>query len=524
MPDDSQDPLAAPSLIRLLDERASAAPFLIGGKAPLSYAALLDTVQAAAAALAAAGLGRHDRVAVVMPNAPAAVTTLLAVLACATAAPLSPALSAAELRFALTDLRVKAVVVPAGAGGPARAVAAERGIPVVETEDPHGTGAVVLKPTATDLPAPAGTTPAFAEAGDTALVLHTSGTTARPKIMPLTQEAVCLSAGAVARVLGLSVDDRCLVLMPLFHVHGLIGCVLAVLASGGSLCCPRPFDPLRFVPWLSRFRPTWYSAVPSIHQAVLPFLARQGAPAPLRLVRSCSAPLPPRLMAQVEAVLGVPVIEAYGMTEAAHQVSSNPLPPGERRPGSVGFAAGPRVAVMDPDGRTLLGPGRRGEVVIRGPGVMQGYEDAPEANAAAFADGWLRTGDEGVLDADGRLTLTGRFKEQINRGGQKVSPLEVDLALQDHAAVDQAVTFAVPDPLLGEEVAAAVVLRPGAEASARDLRRHCGDRLADYKVPRRICFVAEIPRGRTGKPLRRELARLLADAAPSGDAERRPTP
>jgi acyl-CoA synthetase (AMP-forming)/AMP-acid ligase II/acyl carrier protein len=229
---------------------------------------------------------------------------------------------------------------------------------------------------------------------------------------------------------------------------------------------------------------------------------------PMRLIRSSSSSLAPQVMAGLEAAFRAPVIEAYGMTEAAHQMASNPLPPRARKPGSVGLPAGPEIAVLDPEGGRL-GAGERGEVVIRGPNVTRGYVNNPAANHDAYIDGWFRTGDQGFLDGDGYLFLTGRLKELINRGGEKISPREVDEALMDHPAVAQAVAFALPDPRLGEDVAAAVVLRPGATATSLELRQFAASRLADFKVPAQVVFVEAIPKGPTGKLQRIGLAEKL---------------
>ena len=342
-------------------------------------------------------------------------------------------------------------------------------------------------------------------------MLHTSGTTARPKIVPLLQRNLAASARHIAGTLRLGPADRCLNVMPLFHIHGLAAAVLASMGAGASITCTPGFNALKVFSWFEDAVPTWYTAVPTMHQAILARADRQpetARAAGLRLVRSSSASLPPQVMARLEAVFGCPVIESYGMTEAAHQMTSNPLPPGERKPGSVGVPAGPEVAVMDSAG-ALLPAGSVGEVVIRGPNVTPGYAGSPEANAEAFADGWFRTGDQGVFDADGYLMLTGRLKELINRGGEKISPREVDEALLDHPAVAQAVAFALPNPKLGEEVAAAVVVRDGAEVDERALRAFVGERLAGFKVPRRVVFVPEIPKGATGKLQRIGLAAKL---------------
>ena len=299
--------------------------------------------------------------------------------------------------------------------------------------------------------------------------------------------------------------------MPLFHIHGLVGAVLSSLWSGGSVACAPDFQAPRFLYWLEELAPTWYTAVPTTHQAVLARVRAEGAPggrSRLRLVRSSSAPLPTPVLHALEEAFGVPVIESYGMTEAAHQMTSNPLPPGERKPGSVGPAAGPEVAILDEDG-AVLPAGSTGEVAIRGDNVFSGYGNNPEANETAFSNGWFRTGDEGHLDEDGFLFLHGRAREIINRGGEKISPREVDEVLLAHPAVAQAVAFSVPDRRLGDEVGAAVVLRPGRSVTERELQQFAGERLADFKVPRHLAVVDEIPMGTTGKLQRIGLAERL---------------
>jgi acyl-CoA synthetase (AMP-forming)/AMP-acid ligase II len=342
-------------------------------------------------------------------------------------------------------------------------------------------------------------------------VLHTSGTTSRPKIVPLAQRNICASAAHIATTLALEPADICLNIMPLFHIHGLMAAVLSSLAAGGSVVCTPGFNALKFFAWLDEAKPSWYTAVPTMHQTILARADRNQesiARAKLRLIRSSSASLPPQVMKALEDTFGAPVIESYGMTEAAHQMASNPLPPRARKPGSVGIAAGPEIAIMDEGGK-LLARGETGEVVIRGPNVTGGYEANPDANAKAFANGWFRTGDQGFLDDEGYLRLTGRLKELINRGGEKVSPLEVDEILMDHPAVQQVVTFAMPHDKLGEEVAAAVVLRDGRTLGEGELRDFARLRLADFKVPRKIVFLPEIPKGATGKLQRIGLAQKL---------------
>jgi acyl-CoA synthetase (AMP-forming)/AMP-acid ligase II len=323
---------------------------------------------------------------------------------------------------------------------------------------------------------------------------------------------VTASASHIAATLALTQADRCLNIMPLFHIHGLIAAVLSSLRAGASVVCTEGFNALNFFARLDEFKPSWYTAVPTMHQAILSRGERNreiAEHAGLRFIRSSSASLPPQVMAALETTFGVPVIEAYGMTEASHQMASNPLPHrGERFAGAVGLSAGPEIAIMDADGN-LLPPRELGEVVIRGRNVTAGYENNPDANASAFTNGWFRTGDQGFLDEQGYLRLTGRLKELINRGGEKISPIEVDTVLMDHPAVAQCLTFAMPHEMLGEEVAAAVVLREDATATDHELRDFLSERLAPFKVPRKIIFLDEIPTGATGKLQRIGLAAKL---------------
>ncbi len=511
MPD--QPPVALPETVVALIARGADASPAIGapGAAPLAYAGLRRLVARTVGDLNRLGLGRGDRVAMVLPNGPEMAAAFVAIAAGAVTAPLNPAYRAEELEFYLADLNAKALVVASRAESPAIAAATKLGVPLVElvAAPAEGAGAFTLAPFQPMAGRPA--SPGFAEPGDQALVLHTSGTTSRPKIVPLSQRNICATARHVGETVALTPADICLNIMPLFHIHGLMAAVLASLGAGAQVVCTPGFNALRFFAWLDEVKPSWYTAVPTMHQAILARADRNPqsvASARLRLIRSSSASLPPQVMAALEATFRCPVIESYGMTEAAHQMASNPLPPRARKPGSVGVAAGPEVAVMDEDGR-LLPSGTIGEVVIRGPNVTDGYESNPDANAKAFVNGWFRTGDQGVIDDEGYLRLTGRLKELINRGGEKVSPLEVDEVLMDHPAVQQVVTFAMPHDKLGEEVAAAVVLREGQAASERELRDFAAQRLADFKVPRKIVLLAEIPKGATGKLQRIGLAEKL---------------
>ena len=481
-----------------------------------TYGVLRGHVERTVAGLNERGLGRNDRVAIALPNGPEMAGAFVSIAAGATAAPLNPAYKESEFAFHLKDLGAKALMLVEGDDSPARSVARELDMQVldiqVQAEEPAGAFRFVGKAGGGFAPIRSG----FARPSDVALVLHTSGTTSRPKIVPLLHRNVCASALHIRQTLALGPTDRCLNVMPLFHIHGLVACVLASLAAGASVYCAPGFNALRFFGWMDDCAPTWYSAVPTMHQAVLARAARNPesvARAGLRFVRSSSAALPVRTICELEETFGVPVVEAYAMTEASHQMTCNPLPPAQRKPGTVGPAAGPEVSVVDEAGKHLA-PGQTGEIVVRGPNVTPGYENNAAANEAAFSDGWFRTGDQGHRDRDGYFTITGRLKEIINRGGEKVSPLEVDEVLMHHPAVEQAVTFAVPHGKLGEEVAAAVVLKEGlgpgiADDAPADIRAFAATRLAAFKVPRRVLVVDDIPKGPTGKLRRIGLAEQL---------------
>lgn len=473
----------------------------------VSYGSLRNQVESLVDTLHTLGLGRGDRVAMVLPNGIEVITAFFGITAAAaTAAPLNPAYTTDEFRFYLEDIEAKALIVPPDGGEQARA-AAPAGTVLIETSlTPEGqvryetVGSSSLPRKQTD-PTP----------DDVALFLHTSGTTSRPKGVPLSQANLLASAANVVATYALTPADVALCVMPLFHVHGLVASTLATLGSGGTIVVPPRFSASAFWPTVTTHSATWYTAVPTIHQVLLARAEEDRAPAPgassLRFIRSCSSALAPATMTRMEERFGCPVLEAYGMTEAAHQMTSNPLPPGQRRPGSVGRGTGVQIAIMDERG-TLLPTGSQGEVVIRGPNVTRGYHNNPEANATAFTNGWFRTGDQGVLDAEGYLTLVGRLKELINRGGEKIAPREIDEVLLTHPAIAEAVCFGVPDAKYGEEVAAAVVLR--AEASEADLIAYCRERLVSFKIPKKIYVVTQIPRTVTGKIQRRTVAAALS--------------
>tara|TARA_B100000676_G_scaffold24465_1_gene21992 strand:- start:11324 stop:12847 length:1524 start_codon:yes stop_codon:yes gene_type:complete len=479
----------------------------------LDFAGLRRQIAATVAVLNGARIGRGDRVAIVLGNGPEMASAFVAVASGATTAPLNPAYRAEEFRFYLEDLGARLLIVEDDSTSEAIAVARELGMGIARLSVPESAAAGCFDLAVTEAPSASGTAAhGMAEADDIALVLHTSGTTSRPKIVPLSQTNVCASARHIGESLALVPDDRCLNIMPLFHIHGLIAAVLSSLAAGASVHCAPGFNALKIFAWFDEVTPNWYTAVPTMHQAILARAPRNQESMErleLRLIRSSSSSLPPQVMTALEEAFGCPVIEAYGMTEAAHQMASNPLPPAPRYPGCVGIAAGPEVAIMDEASGTLLPSGQTGEIVIRGPNVTAGYENNPKANAEGFIDGWFRTGDQGVIDADDYLRLTGRLKEIINRGGEKISPREVDEVLMDHPAVAQVVTFAVPHAKLGEEVAAAVVLAEGESIDEAGVKAFATERLADFKVPRTVLFLEEIPKGATGKLQRIGLAEKL---------------
>lgn len=481
------------------------------GAKPLTYRGLRANQQKTLAALNSFGIGRQDRVAIVLPNGPEMASAFVSIAAAATAAPLNPAYRADEFEFYLSDLKAKALVVEKGSASPALTIADKLKIQVLElTPSEEGAGAFTLTQV-NPQPASASFTPGPAAPEDIGLILHTSGTTSRPKIVPLSNINICASGCNVRDNLQLTAADRGLNIMPLFHIHGLIAGLLAPLSAGSSIFCTPGFNALKFFGWMTEAKPTWYTAVPTMHQTIVARAAQNHeviAANPLRFIRSSSSSMPPQVISELEAAFKTPLIEAYGMTEAAHQMASNPLPPARRIPGSVGIAAGPEVAIMDTEGN-LLERGLTGEIVIRGPNVTAGYENNPKANAEAYTNGWFRTGDQGIMDVDGYLSITGRLKEIISRGGEKISPREVDEILMDHPAVQQVVTFGIPHEKLGEEVGAAVVLREGTSATEKELREFAAVRLADFKIPRKILFLEEIPKGATGKLQRIGLAAKL---------------
>src|SRR3984957_4303357 len=470
----------------------------------LSYESLRQQVLAMADALASVGIRRGDAVAIALPNGLPAIVCFLAATIAGKAAPLNLAYPYEEFLFFLNDTNARILLCPPAGAEFARSAASDRKVPVFPvgmSEDGNvwlagnPTGATAKEPTPDDI----------------ALVLHTSGSTGCPKRVPLRHFNLAVSSAYISNNYGLSEDDVSLCILPLFHIHGLIGSTMATLLSGGAVVVPTKFNALSFWRTVREHGVTWYSGVPTMHQLLLARTHHKPPEAAsLRFIRSCSAPLSAELIHKIENLFGVPFVEAYGMTEASHQMTSNPLPPRHRKIGSVGVGAGLRVRIMDKQGNSLEN-NQRGEIAIQGANVFRGYEGNPEANARAFVNGWFRTGDQGYLDDDCYLHLTGRIKDIIIRGGENIAPHEVDEILLRHPAVGAAVTFGCVHPTLGEEVAAAVVLNEGQQATESALIKHTHEFLAEYKCPKKIYIVKSIPTTATGKIRRRAVAAKLAE-------------
>ena len=507
-----------PHLLEYQAKRIPDAPAILGpGRRPLTYRRLHQHTDKVGRVLRAMGIGRHDRVAVVLPNGPEMAVAILSVATSAACVPINPAYQAEELGRYFTDLRPRALIVEAGINSSARRVAHSRGISIVELSMAPDAEAGLFTLSGEERAA----LHDWAKPADVALLLLTSGTTSRPKIVPLTHGNLCSSAYNSVAALALTETDCGINMLPLFHGHGLNNNVLASLTAGASVVCTPGLESNNFFAWLTAFHATWFSAVPTMHQAILALARHEGgrvAGHRLRFIRSASAALPPRIFAELERVFEAPVIESYGMTETASSfIACNPLPPRQRKPGSVGIPVGLDVAIMD-EGGTFLSARQQGEIVVRGASIMAGYDGDPLATEAGFASDWLKTGDLGFFDDDGYLFLAGRVREMINRGGEKIAPQEVDEVLMQHPAVAEAATFAVPHATLGEDVASAVVLRPEAVAEPKDIRQFVSGHIADFKIPRQVFIVAEIPKGPTGKTQRIGLAAKLGLASSTAKA------
>ena len=453
--------------------------------------------------LAGNGLSNKDRAAIVLPNGPYMASSFLAISSYMSAAPLNPSYKSEEYEFYLKDLNPKIVLVEKNSDNPVVDVAKKLKIELCEInpekDGPSGIFNIYENETEYSLP----------DENDESLVLHTSGTTSRPKIVPLTNKNIFSSAENISKSLNLSESDHCLNIMPLFHIHGLIAILASSMRAGASVCASNGFNAIKFLDLAKSEKINWYSGVPTMHQTILLRARRNSEIAKelkLRLIRSSSASLPPAVFKDLNDVFNCPVIEAYGMTEATHQMTSNPLPPKQQKAGFVGLPAGPEVCIMNENG-DVLKQGEEGEVCIKGENVTLGYDNNEEANKTSFTNGWFRTGDQGYFDKEGYLKISGRLKEIINKGGEKISPLEVDNVLMDHPFIDQAVCFGYDDKMLGENIASAIIIKSGETCSENDVLEYAQEKLAKFKIPKKIFFVEEIPKGATGKLQRNVLAK-----------------
>jgi len=453
--------------------------------------------------LAATNVKNSDRAAIVLPNGPLMASSFLSISSYMSAAPLNPSYKQEEFEFYLDDLKPKFLLVEPNSKSLAVIAAKNLNIPVFEMKisDNQPLGTFELFDKETDYKNP--------NDYDEALVLHTSGTTSRPKIVPLSNLNIFTSAVNISKSLKLTADDHCLNIMPLFHIHGLIAVLSASAKVGASVCASNGFNALKFLDLAETQNITWYSGVPTMHQAILLRAQKNSDKAKklnLRFIRSSSASLPPAIFKQLNDIFQTPVIEAYGMTEATHQMASNPLPPAIQKPGLVGMPAGPEICIMN-DKNEKLSQGEIGEICIKGDNVTNGYENNPEANKQSFVNDWFRTGDEGFFDEDGYLKISGRLKEIINKGGEKISPLEVDNILMDFPPIDQALCFGYKDKMLGEDIAVAIKLKENKSCTEDDIKSYANEKLAKFKIPKKIFIVEDIPKGATGKLQRIGLAK-----------------
>jgi acyl-CoA synthetase (AMP-forming)/AMP-acid ligase II len=504
-------------LLKFSNSQGQSEAFLAPGRQSLTFAGLAERTKAIKNQLNSLGVGRGDRIAAVLPNGPETAVCYLAVAGCATFAPLNPACRQDEFEGYLKKLNPRVVIVPAEGGAEIRAACANMGVAIFELSfDCSATaGHFALE----------GETigecrrPGWNQPEDIVLIIPTSGTTGHPKLVPLTQDSQLRYGAEMKDWLGIGPQDRNLHFMPMFHGHGLNSSLMCSIVCGSGIVCLDKFEVGAFFEALDAFAPTWYSAGFSYHRAILEASSdyrEMAARSRLRFIRSGSGRLDPKVMKGLEDLFGAPVIERYGMTET-HTITSNPLPPGRRKPGTVGLPVSSEVAIRDDDGK-ILEQGEIGEVVVDDEFVFSGYLDDPISNAKAFVDGWFRTGDLGVFDADGYLTITGRVDDVINRGGEKISPAEIDAALLAHPAVAEAVTFPMSHPTLGQIPVAAVVTAEGATEGAKDLEDFLSRRLAHFKVPSHFFFVDEIPKSDSGKIWRDTLAKLLgAPTSEGGD-------
>ncbi len=505
---------------QMADQPAVLAP----GRKALTFARLREHMDAMRLRLGELGVGRGDVVANVLPNGPDAAIASLCVSSCATVAALNPELKQAEFASLFDELAPKIVLALPGQAQPAREAARAASIPVIEVLAEPEAGLFSLRGKTPNANSAQDASPLGP--GDIAYIISTSGSTARPKLVPLSHSVLCTTTVIAAERLSLTPADRCLSFSPQFHLLGFSTGLQIPLAAGGSTVYTNGFQAEQFFRWLDEFRPTWFAAVPAILREILEKAPRYEAVlkrSSIRFLRAGGAPLPRPVAEQIEALFQAPLLQVYGLSEAA-SIAMDRVG-GERRRGSCGQPSGAEVLIVDAGG-VPVARGQTGEVAVRGPVVIDGYFRNPELTRTAFRNGWFHTGDLGYLDADNFLFLTGRASEFINRGGEKVSPLEVDQALLSHPSVADAVTFSVPHDKLGEDIAAGVVLRESASLTAAELQKFAAARLAMHKLPRQIFFLDKLPVGPTGKvarsKMRERVSALMASPTHRAGASQAP--
>jgi len=479
---------------------------LVPNESDFTYSELIKHINHVIEQLIIIGIQKNDRVAIYLTNKPETIITFLAISEIATAAPLNPAYTSNEVKFYIEDTNAKYLITSDEPTSQQAILGCPENVThIIVKYEKHKFNLITNKNLTNKLNEKE--IHKNNKPNDIALILHTSGTTSRPKRVPLSHNNIKISIQNIVKTYQLTSEDISLCIMPLFHIHGLVASTLATLSTGGTVILPEKFNALTFWEIIKTYKITWFSAVPAIHQTALTRMKNNSNIKEyiktLRFIRSCSSPLSPQIMLEMEDILNVPVLEAYGMTEAAHQMSSNPLSPGKRVPGSVGKGTNVDIAIMDTQGN-ILSSQEQGEIVIKGDNVIDGYEDNPEANAYSFTNGWFRTGDEGIIDEEGYIKIVGRIKELINKGGEKISPIEIDETLLLHPSVSEAVSFAIPHKTYGEEPSAVVIIK--SQVTEKELIKHCKKSLALFKCPRSIKIVESIPRTATGKIQRRIVA------------------